>query len=126
MRQVDGIIAANSLVFIEIGGNDILGDRNPAEFRFALDALLARVTSAGHEVAMFELPLPPFANAFGNTQRLLARKHGVFLIPKTLLANVFGAEDATTDGIHLTQAGQDALARGVRGMLAIERPRPLD
>jgi hypothetical protein len=41
------------------------------------------------------------------------------MIPKTCLANVFAKKDATTDGIHLTQAGQTALAGAVEKMLVV-------
>jgi acyl-CoA thioesterase-1 len=61
-------------------------------------------------VVMFELPLFPFRNSFGRTQRMLADKHNVILIPKTYLTKVFGLEGATVDGLHLSQTGNDALA----------------
>jgi len=120
LRQAKAITSAHSLVLLEIGGNDILGATNPAEFRAALDALLSQLKSDGHDVIMFELPLPPFCNAYGETQRGLAHKYGVPLIPKTVLANVFARKDATMDGIHLTQPGHEALARSVGKMLVIE------
>jgi len=121
LRQATAIGPGHSLVLLEIGGNDILGATNPKDFRAALDALLSRLMSDGHQVVMFELPLPPFCNAYGETQRLLARKYGISMIPKTCLANVFAKKDATSDGIHLTQAGQAALAGAVEKMLAVRR-----
>ena len=119
MRQATAIGPGHSLVLLEIGGNDILGGTNPKDFRAALDALLSRLTSDGHQVVMFELPLPPFCNAYGEAQRSLARRYGISMIPKTCLANVFAKQDATTDGIHLTQAGQTALAGAVEKMLVV-------
>jgi acyl-CoA thioesterase-1 len=119
LSQARAISPAHALVLLEIGGNDILGETNPADFRAALDTLLARLTADGREVAMFELPLPPFCNAYGETQRLLARKYGIPLIPKACLAKVFAEKDATSDGIHLTQFGQTMLADAVRKMLVI-------
>jgi acyl-CoA thioesterase-1 len=124
LRQAKAIASGRSLVLLEIGGNDVIGETNPADFHAALDALLSRFASDGHEVAMFELPLPPFHNAYGEIQRALARRYGFPLIPKTCLANVFARSDATTDGIHLTQLGQEALAEAVRGMLVIEATAP--
>jgi lysophospholipase L1-like esterase len=119
MRQATAIGAGHAIVLLEIGGNDILGGTNPADFRTALDGLLSRLISDGHQVVMFELPLPPFCNAYGEAQRSLARKYGIRLIPKSCLANVFAKKDATTDGIHLTQAGQATLARAVEKMILV-------
>jgi acyl-CoA thioesterase-1 len=120
LRQAEAIPAGHSFVLLEIGGNDIIGETNPADFRAALDALLSRLASDGHEVAIFEMPLPPFRNVYGEIQRALARRYGIPLIPKTCLANVFARSGATTDGIHLTQLGQEALAEQVGRMLVIE------
>jgi acyl-CoA thioesterase-1 len=113
MDQVRNIADGNSLVFVEIGGNDLLGHTDSRTFYRQLDLLLLRLKSGSHRVVMFELPLLPFWNAFGTDQRVLAEKYGVTLIPKSCLAGIFGSKGSTLDGLHLTQKGHDELAKAV-------------
>lgn len=103
----------SSVMVLEIGGNDLLGDTTSAQFLRDLDALLAYVRAPGRQVIMFELPLPPFRNEYGRIQRSLARKHHVALVPKRVLLSVLAANDATVDTIHLTQAGHQHMAATV-------------
>lgn len=104
-QQID-----SPVVFLEIGGNDLLGNTTSAQFARNLDALLEYVCVPGRQVMMLELPLPPFRNEYGRIQRSLARKHGVALVPKRLFLSVLAAEDSTVDTIHLTQAGHRRMA----------------
>ncbi|MGO8837082.1 MAG: SGNH/GDSL hydrolase family protein [Limisphaerales bacterium] len=122
LAEADGITAANSLVIVEIGGNDLLGHTDSRVFYRDLDNLLRKLKKGNHRIIMFELPLLPFWNAFGRDQRELAEKYGVTLIPKSCLAGVFGAKGATLDGLHLSQKGHNALANVVFGRLRIEKP----
>lgn len=108
----------SSLVLVEIGGNDLLGSTSSAGFARDLDALLDHVSAPGHQVIMFELPLPPFNHEYGRIQRTLARKHGVSLIPKRILLEILAAESSTLDTIHLSQAGHDRMARKVWQILS--------
>jgi lysophospholipase L1-like esterase len=62
-------------------------------------------------VLVLELPLFPFQNAYGRAQRKVVAKHGVAMLPKRYFARVLGAENGTLDGLHLSQAGHDAMAR---------------
>ncbi len=101
------------VVFLEIGGNDLLGNTTSAQFARDLEALLEFVCIPGRQVMMLELPLPPFRNEYGRVQRSLARKHGVALVPKRLFLSVLAAEDSTVDTIHLTQAGHHRMATTV-------------
>ncbi|WP_417374572.1 SGNH/GDSL hydrolase family protein [Gimesia maris] len=98
------------LVLLEIGGNDVLGNTTPAEFRTNLDRLLTEVSAPGRQLVMLELPLPPFYHTFGRIQRTLAKKHGVKLVPKRVLLSILAGGDATLDSIHLSQAGQQQMA----------------
>jgi len=98
------------VVLLEIGGNDLLGSTTSAEFSRDLDALLAYVRSPGHQVIMFELPLPPFHHEYGRIQRSLARKHNVALVPKRIFLSILAADDSTHDTIHLTQTGHKRMA----------------
>lgn len=69
---------------------------------------------------MFELPLIPFHNSFGTAQRSLAKKYRVALLPKRFLTKVFGIAGGTLDGLHLSQAGHDALAGEIQGVIRVQ------
>jgi len=120
MYQAREITDPHALVLIEIGGNDILGEAKVEDFRSALDALVTKLTMDGDTVVLFELPLLPFGNHYGMAQRTVANRHGIPLIPKTCLSNVFAAEGATVDGIHLSPAGHIALAKAVARMIVVD------
>jgi acyl-CoA thioesterase I len=118
LRRLDKEPPGDGIVLLEIGGNDLLGPTSAADFDDRLDALLAQVCRNGRTVLMFELPLPPFCNDFGLTQRRLAAKHGVRLIPRRILVSVLTAADATVDSIHLTQSGHQAMADRVWSLIS--------
>jgi lysophospholipase L1-like esterase len=120
LKQAARIDKTNSLVFIEIGGNDLLGGADIHTFHKQLEQLLEKVCAGGNEVVMFELPLFPFRNSFGAEQRSLAREYRVTLLPKRCLTRVFGMEGGTLDGLHLSQSGHDALAGEIQAMLEIK------
>ncbi|WP_165067863.1 SGNH/GDSL hydrolase family protein [Paludisphaera rhizosphaerae] len=111
------ITPAENLVLLEIGGNDMLGGTPVARFEEGLDRLLAEVVRPGRVVVMMELPLPPTFNAFGRSQRRLARRYGVHLIPKRVLLGVLLRQGTTSDSVHLTEAGANAMADAVWRML---------
>ncbi len=114
-----GVTEHNSLILVEIGGNDLLGHTDGKTFYVQLDKLLGKLHSENNQVVMFELPLLPFCNAFGKAQRVLARKYNVTLIPKHFLTDVFALKEGTLDGLHLSQTGHDALANSIYGLLKI-------
>lgn len=117
MDQIAGIAGSNSLVLVEIGGNDLLGHTDSKNFYIQLDRLLGKLAAGNNQVVVFELPLFPFCNAFGKTQRNLARKYNVTLIPKHYLTDVFALKGGTVDGLHLSQKGHDALANSINSLL---------
>jgi acyl-CoA thioesterase I len=119
LNQSAGITENHSLILVEIGGNDLLGQTDSKAFSLQLDKLLGKLSSEGNRVAMFELPLFPFCNAFGTAQRNLARKYNVTLIPKHYLTVVFALKGGTLDGLHLSQKGHDALANSIYSLLKI-------
>jgi len=96
------------LVILEIGGNDLL--YGSPDFAANLERLLQEACKGDRRVVMVELPLPPFFITYGATQRRLARKYGVTLIPKRILAGVVTSEGATTDSLHLSNRGHELLA----------------
>lgn len=95
----------DTLILIEIGGNDLLSGTSTAEFGTALDSLLSSLSAPGRTLVMFELPLLPHKIGFGQIQRRLSIKYGVFLIPKHFLTGVLSGADATSDGLHLSESG---------------------
>jgi lysophospholipase L1-like esterase len=95
----------DSLVLIEIGGNDLLSGVPSTEFARNLDLLLSRLVAPGRTVVMFELPLLPHKVAYGIAQRRMAARYGVFLIPKHCFTDVLASESATSDGLHLSDTG---------------------
>jgi lysophospholipase L1-like esterase len=80
-------------------------------FHSTLDALVASLRANQHQVLILELPLFPFQNAIGRAQRQVVAEHGVAMLPKRYFARVLGTENGTLDGLHLSQAGHDAMAR---------------
>jgi hypothetical protein len=107
LHRIEGVEVC---VLVEIGGNDVLGRTPAREFERDLRALLGDLCVPGRRVAMFELPLPPFHNAYGRIQRRYARQHGVVLIPKRCLADILADPRATVDGIHLSRVGHARMA----------------
>ena len=121
--QAARVTGHGALIVVEIGGNDLLGGGDAGQFQHELDTLLALLADGTNQVVMFELPSVPFQNSFGAAQRLLARKHKVTLIPKRFMTRVFSLESNTVDGLHLSQAGHDAMARAVFQLLKVEERR---
>jgi len=99
----------------------VLGSTSPAEFERDLDRLLTKICRPDNAVVMLELPLPPLYNRFGETQRRLASRHGVILIPKRYFASVLIGEQATLDGLHLSSVGHQQMAKMIWELLA--KPR---
>jgi lysophospholipase L1-like esterase len=98
------------IVVVEIGGNDLLLGTPSKEFAQDVNATLSELAAPGRTVVMFELPLLPHKIAYGQIQRRLATKYGVFLIPKRYFADVLGGADATSDGLHLSDLGARRMA----------------
>ncbi len=105
------------LVLIELGGNDIFGSGDAEAFSRNLDEILLLAAQPGRVVLMLELPLPPLQHRFGASQRRLARKHGVHLIPKRVFLSVLLSDETTLDSIHLSPAGHRRMAERMRNLL---------
>lgn len=118
LSQAERIPEREALVLIEIGGNDLIGETGAADFASGLERLLETLHAQKHQLVMFELPLIPFYNRFGEAQRRLAEKYAVTLIPKRFLAGIFKIPGGTLDGIHLTQKGHNAFAERLEELVA--------
>jgi acyl-CoA thioesterase I len=108
----------DTVVLIEIGGNDLLSGVPAHEFGQALDSLLRRLAAPERTLVMFELPLLPHWISYGQIQRRLSKRYGVFLIPKHYLTNVLSGADATSDGLHLSAVGAQRMAALVVDVLS--------
>lgn len=107
-----------AVVLVELGGNNLLGGKG--DFAQELEEMLGRLRRGGCRVVMIELPLPPLYNHYGAAQRRLARRHGVTLIPKRVLAGIFAVPSTTTDGLHLSGEGHRSLAAALAGCFTVE------
>ena len=116
-QQVELLDTEPSVLLLEIGGNDMLEGLPVAQFGHNLEQLLIAAHQPGRTVLMFELPLPPLAFRYGETQRRLASKYGVALLPKRLLIGVLTSSGATVDGIHLAPNGHELMATLVGRLL---------
>ena len=112
-HQAERVTDPGVLVVVAIGGNDVLGGTPPDTFARAIDALLVKLHADGRTVVMLELPLPPFANAYGAAQRRLAGRHRVQLVPKRVMMGVLTSPGATVDTIHLSQKGHELMAQAI-------------
>lgn len=112
-RQLPKITHENSLVFLEIGGNDLLNGTVPEDYETVLGNLLERLRQQNHTIVWFELPRLVWHQQQGQIQRQLSQKYGVILIPRTFLADIFKGKELTSDAIHLTQRGHDVFAEKV-------------
>lgn len=108
--QAEKITVKNALVIVEIGGNDLIAGGNAKDFRKNLNLLLSKLERDGHEVLIFELPLPPLKGSFARAQASAADKYHAALLPKKYFTEVIGTKGATLDGLHLSQAGHEKLA----------------
>jgi lysophospholipase L1-like esterase len=117
LRRIRDVPLADGLVFIEIGGNDLLSRVAPSQFGQDLEALVQHLSGSGRQLVMLELPLFPFDNAYGREQRRVARERHVVLVPKQFFAEIFASPGATVDGIHLSATGQRRMAQMVWNLL---------
>ena len=111
------VTADDRLVLIELGGNDLIAGEPSDVFAQELDTVLAKLAASGRTIIMFELPLLPDRIAYGRIQRRLASKYAVWLIPKRYLTAVLAGQDATSDGLHLTDVGAGRMAALVARVL---------
>jgi acyl-CoA thioesterase-1 len=118
MEQAKKLTSRDTLVLIEIGGNDIITGVPAAEFNRDLDALLAACSRPGRTVIMFELPLLPYRIEYGRSQRSLADKYHVQLIPKRFFIDAISGSDATVDGLHLSPQGARTMASLVQSLVS--------
>lgn len=110
------------LVIVELGGNDFLRRRDPAEVRADLDAILSRIAAAGVPAVLVAVPqfsvLRATVGALNDAPiyRELADEQNLLLIPD-LLAGILSREEWRADPVHPNAAGYRALAAGIHEAL---------
>lgn len=114
----------DSLILIELGGNDLIANVPAADFERGLDATLAAIAAPGlpRTIIMYELPLLPHKVAYGRIQRRLAARYRAALIPRRYFTQILNGADATSDGLHLAPAGTRHMAQQVARLLAPALP----
>jgi len=110
LAMADRVTQQDRLVLIELGGNDLISGEPSEDFERSLEGVLATLVSPKRTKVMFELPLLPEMVTYGRVQRRLARRYGVWLIPKRCLTAVISGNEATSDGLHLTNVGTHRMA----------------
>jgi len=117
LTQTGKVTDEHSIVFIEIGGNDLFAPTPIPVFEQNLRSLLQKVTNSNRVILMLELPLAPLHIRYGHIQRKLADEYGVILIPKSFLADVLSTKGATVDLAHLSSEGHKIMADKVWSLL---------
>lgn len=120
IRQTEAITCEGCVVLLEIGGNDFFEGRAASQIESDLDRLLSRLVSPRRTLILFELPLPPMPGAYdlARLQRRLAHRHGVRLISRRDFAKTLLTPGATTDGLHLSPIGHQAMTSLVLSTLS--------
>ena len=120
-NQAARIPRDTTLVIFLIGGNDMLDGIGARQFDKDLRALIDAIPIMDTKplLMMVELPLPPFRNLIGRSQRRVAKEHGITLIRRMELASVLAARNATTDGLHLSPRGHQLLTVAIMKYIRI-------
>jgi acyl-CoA thioesterase I len=88
-----------------------------ATYETSLRNLIRLIRSRGGSAVLIEFPLFPFKEAYGRAFRRTANETGTAVIPKRVLADVLATPGDTVDGLHLSAAGHEALARRVGNLI---------
>ena len=109
-----------AMLFV-IGGNDMIAGRSGREFGEGLTGLVRTAAMQGYQpIFMLELPVLPGRWSYLARQRHIARESGIVLIPRRVMASVLADPANTSDGIHLTQRGHEAMAEQLAPWLGLE------
>jgi acyl-CoA thioesterase-1 len=105
-------------VLLELGANDMLRGRDPAQARTALDAMITRLKARGIAVMLLGMRAAPnlgeeYQKAFDAIYPELAAKHGVPLYPFFLEGVAGNGSLNQPDGLHPTGPGIDVIVERV-------------
>jgi lysophospholipase L1-like esterase len=114
LQRLDELMAAadeTTLVILQIGGNDLLSRVPARELEQRLRVVTSAAVSRGAHAALVELPALPGRWHYPAAQRRVARRAGVFLIPRRELVAALTCRGCVSDGLHLTDRGHEEMAR---------------
>lgn len=121
LTQLEKLDGRGDVLWIEIGGNDILESLPSDVYAERLDELLAAAMWRYKQVVLMEIPAPPGGGRYGATQRRLAAKYRLPLVPKRQFVGVLTSKGGTQDGVHLANAGHQQMAEVVQRALGWPR-----
>jgi acyl-CoA thioesterase I len=120
LRRLDNeVLAARpGVVFVCLGGNDLLQRRDPDETFAALESIVSRATDDGALVVLIGVEgLPLLSADFGSRYKALARQYGCVYVPD-VLKGIISKSELMADRIHPNSQGYalfaERVARAVR------------
>lgn len=108
-----------TVALLFIGGNDYFDGTPRSQLAADMEALVSRITTAGHRLVLVETPSGVVWNSYAGVHRRLANRYGAVLVPDSRLRCWFTAEllfrdrlanPLTIDGIHLSPHGASRVA----------------
>lgn len=123
LARVDRVIATHpAIAVVEFGGNDGLRGIPISAYQANLYAIVGKLQTAGIQVALAGITLPPqfsgpYIQQFNAAFHTIAAKRKVPLYP-FLLKNVYGVQGSIQpDGVHPTAQGCQQVAKNIAGFL---------
>lgn len=116
LRRVDWVLRSGpEIVIVALGANDGLRGQSPQAMRANLEAIVARLQTAGARVLLAGMRLPPnygaeYTNQFEAVFPAVARSAKVALVPFLLDGVAADPRLNQPDGIHPTAAGYQMIA----------------
>jgi len=117
IHQANQVNSENTIVLLEIGGNDLFGSTPYSQFKRDLSQILNIVSDYKSTVVMLELPIFPWHIEYGRIQRQLAKQFNVILIPKHFFVSVLSVKGASTDLAHLSAKGHQLMVETIWSIL---------
>ena len=114
--EVEKVVDSSTVVMLQVGAHDLVQGTDPAAFREALEATIESVRDSSRVLVMFELPLPPFKNAYGRIQREAAARYDIALIPKRVTKRVLAQDGGSMKELTLSAEGHRRMADAVVDM----------
>jgi acyl-CoA thioesterase-1 len=124
LARIDWALADKpDLVIVELGANDALRGIDPAAVRANLDAIIARIKTAGAQVLLAGMRAPPnwgeeYQREFDRVYPELARAHGVALYSFFLDGVAMDPGLNQPDGLHPNEDGVAIIADRIAPLVA--------
>lgn len=112
--QILEVEGENAVIFLMIGGNDVIRRTPPDRFEDELERLITTLVRQERILVLVELPFIPGYRPYARAQRAAAKRHRVIIIPRRYLASILANPDLTLDGLHFSDAGHEEWAELVR------------